>query len=466
MRESKMRGLVIYKKRGEKYVRIRFWLQGRRQEEFFGRATPENVQAAKKKLAEYRLKQTAGTLRQEFVERSVTVAEACDHYLQYKLTEPGTVKPGGSKRPGYSMYEKACHYFKKFIGTKLLHDVNVNDIRQFREWRAKMPVTRWQWKRGCFGQKESGRAVGFEVVTNRKVSFATINREQTVISNLFNVLRELRATGEINFKLPIDNPCRYVTKPSEDNRRRTRVISLEEYERLIEHADPDMRLILRFALVTMLRRSDLMGLTQLNYRPVTHTLEGVQSKTGLPFKVGIPSDLEEVCLASGNGPLLNFRDFPRRWRKLRKDVNMPELQMRDLRRSAASWALKKSKDIALISATLGHRDIEMTQRYLGVISEARQDIANTLGDLFAAPEKLERVMGIEPTSGAWEAPILPLNYTREDMPELPEETVSQLYPKDEILFPENDKEPIEFSPEILQNEINRRQQLGKLSFCH
>ncbi len=45
----------------------------------------------------------------------------------------------------------------------------------------------------------------------------------------------------------------------------------------------------------------------------------------------------------------------------------------------------------------------MTQRYLGVISEARQDIANTLGDLFSAPEKMERVMGIEPTSQAWEA---------------------------------------------------------------
>ena len=27
-------------------------------------------------------------------------------------------------------------------------------------------------------------------------------------------------------------------------------------------------------------------------------------------------------------------------------------------------------------------------------------------------EKLERVMGIEPTFEAWEAPVLPLNYTR------------------------------------------------------
>ncbi len=30
----------------------------------------------------------------------------------------------------------------------------------------------------------------------------------------------------------------------------------------------------------------------------------------------------------------------------------------------------------------------------------------------AQPNKLERVMGIEPTSSAWEAEVLPLNYTR------------------------------------------------------
>jgi hypothetical protein len=28
-------------------------------------------------------------------------------------------------------------------------------------------------------------------------------------------------------------------------------------------------------------------------------------------------------------------------------------------------------------------------------------------------QKLERVMGIEPTLEAWEAPVLPLNYTRD-----------------------------------------------------
>jgi len=59
-----------------------------------------------------------------------------------------------------------------------------------------------------------------------------------------------------------------------------------------------------------------------------------------------------------------------------------------------------------------------------------------------------------------------LNHTRADSDELPEETVTQLYPKDEILYPENDEELIEFPPKILPNEIEPRQQLGKLAFYH
>jgi hypothetical protein len=35
-----------------------------------------------------------------------------------------------------------------------------------------------------------------------------------------------------------------------------------------------------------------------------------------------------------------------------------------------------------------------------------------IGELDRRKKSLERVMGIEPTSSAWEAEVLPLNYTR------------------------------------------------------
>src|ERR1019366_4118912 len=126
MKKQIMRGLVLYKKSGKEYVRIRFWMQGRRTEEFFGQAPPERVQAAKRKLAQYRLKPTACALHQELFERPVPVAEACDRYLQYKLTEPGSVREGAANRPSWDAYQRACQRFIKFLPHKYFHEVNVN----------------------------------------------------------------------------------------------------------------------------------------------------------------------------------------------------------------------------------------------------------------------------------------------------------------------------------------------------
>jgi hypothetical protein len=48
-----------------------------------------------------------------------------------------------------------------------------------------------------------------------------------------------------------------------------------------------------------------------------------------------------------------------------------------------------------------------------VTSDVMMAITNSAGiGLSAVTSKMERVMGIEPTLSAWEAEVLPLNYTR------------------------------------------------------
>jgi hypothetical protein len=55
---------------------------------------------------------------------------------------------------------------------------------------------------------------------------------------------------------------------------------------------------------------------------------------------------------------------------------------------------------------VGPRRFELPTSRLSVVRSSQ---------LSYGPEnKMERVMGIEPTLSAWEADVLPLNYTRED----------------------------------------------------
>jgi hypothetical protein len=66
--------------------------------------------------------------------------------------------------------------------------------------------------------------------------------------------------------------------------------------------------------------------------------------------------------------------------------------------------------------------VKLHRAYLGSASELRSRLGSHLGALGGfggaklqrARWNLERAMGIEPTSEAWEASILPLNYARSD----------------------------------------------------
>jgi len=75
----------------------------------------------------------------------------------------------------------------------------------------------------------------------------------------------------------------------------------------------------------------------------------------------------------------------------------------------------------------------MTQWYLGVISEARHDIANTLGELFAEPEKIGAGDGNRThvsSLGSRTTRICPMKRKNKNVPLLPAVTVEKSsYPK-------------------------------------
>ncbi len=62
-------------------------------------------------------------------------------------------------------------------------------------------------------------------------------------------------------------------------------------------------------------------------------------------------------------------------------------------------------------------DLFLTKKVLYRLSYmGRLSLGRTSNRMPQSIRKLERVMGIEPTSSAWKAEVLPLNYTRPDLP--------------------------------------------------
>jgi hypothetical protein len=89
-------------------------------------------------------------------------------------------------------------------------------------------------------------------------------------------------------------------------------------------------------------------------------------------------------------------------------------------RGAHNWT--RTSDLSLTKGVLYHLS------YAGVLCSAREPLPQ-----MPLPQMMERVMGIEPTSSAWKAEVLPLNYTRPGRQCLTGQII-QFYARDTIRF--------------------------------
>ena len=95
-------------------------------------------------------------------------------------------------------------------------------------------------------------------------------------------------------------------------------------------------------------------------------------------------DMSHYCFPSRydmDQPRKNFRDF---WYELRDTCGLKKTdQMRDLRHHFASISLAESKDIATVSALLGHSNVSTTSKhYAHVLTETKQKVLRDNADNF------------------------------------------------------------------------------------
>src|SRR5205085_7565927 len=146
---------------------------------------------------------------------------------------------------------------------------------------------------------------------NRPPNVATMNRELGVLRRIFNIgVRE----GWL-LKNPFSSGEPLISPASE--RRRERILTLEEERRLLEACERrDVRALFICLLDTGARLSEM--LRHLRWRSVcfssrTITLEAMTTKTLKPRQVGMPErmvqELQEQWGASSKG--LDERDFDR-----------------------------------------------------------------------------------------------------------------------------------------------------------
>lgn len=314
--------MSVFKENGSWFVRYRD-LEGKQREKKAGATKALALELERKILAERDLKKRFGytTLKE------ITFSEWADQYLDICRV-----------RIGQNTYEVRKYIIKKMkesFGNKLLSKLTENDFYEY------LKTT----KGGL-----QGRTVGG-------------------YTSLF--LRLLKEANKHNY-----NIADITLNVKKQNNAIVRYLTKEEAECLINNSG-DLRLLIIMALNTGMRRGEMFNLTWDNVDLKARLIHILISKNGerrsVPINTTLLNELNKEEDKTGKVIKLKLciTGMKYRWKCLLKKCNIKNFRFHDLRHTFASWLAIKGISLYTIKELLGHKTIEMTQRYAHLSPDVR-----------------------------------------------------------------------------------------------
>lgn len=250
-------------------------------------------------------------------------------------------------------YDRDCRSMKlllPFFGECLLKDINPGLVEAYKQKRLREP---------------SGRTPRFLTKP------ATVNRELACLKTIFN---KAVKNGKAD-----RNPVQGVRLLKENNER-DRVLSSEEFTRLLAQSPDHLRPIVKVAYHTGMRQGEILGLTwgQVDLKEGFIRLRPEDTKTQEGRLIPLNRELIEMFKAMPKGfPMV--RVFTREGKPIKsirevfeaacRRAGIEEFTFHDLRHTAINnWRLQ-GHDYFRIMAATGHKTLNVFKRYNTVSKE-------------------------------------------------------------------------------------------------
>jgi integrase len=167
-------------------------------------------------------------------------------------------------------------------------------------------------------------------------------------------------------------------------RRRSRFLNNEEARRLLEASSPEMRDLVRLALLTGARYGELCTLNVSDFQSDAGTLFVRDSKSGKPRHIILNDEGVRFCrqliLGRPGGEPLIRRANDRRWsrdhhRRLFKEAVVragldQSFTFHELRHTWASLTIMAGAPLMVVAQNLGHRDTRMVELHYGHLADS------------------------------------------------------------------------------------------------
>ncbi|HAH31891.1 MAG TPA: hypothetical protein DCL44_06210 [Elusimicrobia bacterium] len=190
-------------------------------------------------------------------------------------------------------------------------------------------------------------------------TIATANRYHAILKSIFNRAREWRLFyGE--------NPAT-VIKIERETPNRLRYLSREEITRLLEACSPRLFPVVAFALLTGMRRGEILALKWEDVDLEQRIVYLTETKSGRPREIPIMDKLYDllVPMRQVSGPVFKIPTITlrRHYDKALKLSGIVNFHFHDLRHTFASHFVMITHDLYTLQKILGHSTPLLTQRY-------------------------------------------------------------------------------------------------------
>lgn len=217
------------------------------------------------------------------------------------------------------------------------------------------------------------------------LSPASINRELTCLKGMYSLA--------IKWKDATYNPVKDVDLLKEPPGR-TRYLSEDEAQRLIESADKYLRPIIITALNTGMRLGEILSLTwrQIYVECVFDPYIEIENsknnkKRHIPLNDTMIALLESMDRQQDDFVFHGLRGKPVKcikapWLQTLKKAGITDFRFHDLRHTFASHFVMKGGDIMPLKDILGHSFLKMVERYTHLASSHKRHQMNNLSGVF------------------------------------------------------------------------------------
>lgn len=219
------------------------------------------------------------------------------------------------------------------------------------------------------------------LLEEKELSTVTINRYLELLSALF--------TYGVEHEYLKNNLCRKIKKYKHKNYK-VRYLTDNEEKRLFKYLPEHLSSIVQFALMTGLRKGNILNMQRKQIDFCTNTISVLDNKGNaylvIPIADKYRAKLEELCrgideddyLFKNPVTELPYSDIKKAFNSALQKANIKNFRFHDLRHTFATRLVMANVPLVTVQTLMGHKNIQTTMRYAHATDESKRQAINSI----------------------------------------------------------------------------------------